>query len=96
MGGFGPGYEQALQICAVEFLRELLKANYEMPLDEEEWKVIDKAIDKSEKIKGLGLSGAQWGAARNLAACIYRSGPRFIKTTKEERKIQISKNFPQG
>lgn len=97
MGGLGPGYEQALQICAAETLRVMLEQEWE---DFEDWEhkreVIDKAIFGDDgPCKQLGLSGAQVGSAQNLASVIYSRWPECMEDKEVEgRKIQISKNFP--
>jgi hypothetical protein len=102
MGGLGPGYEQALQIAAVEMLRWMLATN----VDTASWETEegyskfreerDAALFKNEIIKQLGLSGAQWGAAGNLATNIYTRGPAvcFADEAVNDRLIQVSKSFP--
>ena len=102
MGGLGPGYEQAIQITVAEILRHLLVAKYDASKweDGEEWKRDRDAIEqmgyKNPIIKKLGLSGAQWGAALNLAALLYRKGPRAIMTDEQvkDRHIQVCRDFP--
>lgn len=103
MGGLGPGYEQAIQITVAEILRILLEKKYDAQAWSEEqeiWKLDRDEIEKlgleNTTITNLGLSGAQWGAALSLAACLYRSGPREIMADKavKDRHIQVSKNFP--
>lgn len=102
MGGLGPGYEQCIQITAAEILRHLLEAKYEPSLwqDHEVWKRDRKAIEKvvfaNKTIDALGLSGAQWGAALNLAINLYRDGPRGVMSHPEvrDRHIQVSRTFP--
>jgi hypothetical protein len=51
---------------------------------------------KNEKVEKLGLSGAQFSAALNLATIFYVHGPvnTLVKIATKERRIQISKNFP--
>lgn len=83
-GGFGPGYEQALQVATFEVLRHLLNGGD-----------IEKAEDILPSLSYLGLSGAQWGAARSLAMTFFINGPRKVhEDCKPERHIQVSKNFP--
>lgn len=102
MGGLGPGYEQCIHITMAEILRHLLEkqypaADFENP---EAWKKIRSEIDAwsftVEKIKNLGLSGAQYGAALHLAARFYLKGPRQIMSDKavKDRHIMVSKHFP--
>lgn len=100
MGGLGPGYEQALQITAFEILRHLLSAKYDAAawVSTEAWKVDRDKIEKAvfPVVDGLGLSGAQWGAALHIAFRQYRDGPLvFIKSAPDDRKIQVSKDWPR-
>lgn len=82
MGGFGPGYEQALQIAMIEFLRHLVGGGTAEELD-------------TDKLAPLGLSGAQWGAARSLAGRIFADGPQAtLKAFGDDRKIQVGRDFP--
>lgn len=102
MGGLGPGYEQCIQITAAEVLRHLLEVKYDGSLweDKDIWKRDREAIEKygfaNERIKALGLSGAQWGAAVSLATALYMQGPRKIMTDPKikDRKIQVRRTFP--
>jgi hypothetical protein len=102
MGGFGPGYEQSIQIACVEVLRFLLEKEYNVSTweDRKVWEhcrcKIEEAGFKNPVIEKLGLSGAQWGAAVNLAVHFYRRGPRAIMTDPEvkHRHIQIQRSFP--
>jgi len=104
MGGIGPSYEQAIQVAAAEILRHLLYRGYDIVRWEDEEsrrKDIDEieaaAFIKNERITRLRLSGAQFGAALNLASILYKRGPVDIFTDpgmKDDRRIQISKNFP--
>ena len=102
MGGLGPGYEQAIQVTATEVLRHLLDAKYDaMSWDDTENRKRDrKQIDKfsfaNKHIKTLGLSGAQYIAALNLACQIYMRGPRavFGDERVKDRKILVMRDFP--
>jgi len=86
MGGFGPGYEQALQIASFEVLRHLLNGGK-----------IDAAEDALARVEYLGLSGAQWGAARSLALAFHERGPRKVhEDFDSDRHIPASKFFPSG
>lgn len=104
MGGLGPGYEQAIQISVAEILRHLLERKYDAAVwvDPEKWKLDRKEIDAAgfanPKIEALGLSGAQWGAAMNMALQLYQRGPRAIMADEQvkDRHIQVSRTFPQG
>lgn len=102
MGGFGPGYEQALQLCMVEFLRYLVAEapNAELWDNEGEWKILLKRLDEYEDanrvIRKLGPSGAMVGAAKSLAVKMYRYTPIGVMQNDQvkDRHIQVSKNFP--
>lgn len=98
MGGLGPGYEQALQITATRIVRYLIDKDVQPDAFEEaNWQATLDAIEKDVETGDLGLSGAQWGAAMNIALNIYRRGPAACMTDEkleQDRKIQISKNFP--
>lgn len=102
MGGMGPGYEQCIQIVTAEVLRYLIdnKVDHVAEFKEGPWAVLRDKIDTwlfaNPKIKELGLSGAQAGAAFSLATKLYRDGPRGVMAVAEikDRHIQVSKSFP--
>lgn len=102
MGGLGPGYEQAIQMAAAELLRFVIEKNYDRDAlaDGETWAEIRDEIQNASfanpVIDSLGLSGAQFGAALNVAMNLYRHGPRFVMNDErvKDRHIQVSKNFP--
>lgn len=102
MGGLGPGYEQCIQIAMTEILRFMIDKKYDtsQSSDKEEWQKNEDEINKmgheNPIINQLGLSGAQWGAALNLATHFYKKGPRSIMADAivKDRHIQISKKFP--
>lgn len=102
MGGLGPGYEQAIQITVAEILRHLLAKQYDSAKweDRAAWETDRKAIEEygfaNERINALGLSGAQWGAALNLAGQLYRRGPQEVMADErvKDRHIQVSRVFP--
>lgn len=104
LGGLGPGYEQAIQITVAEILRHVLERGYDYLAwsDTEVWqkdrKEIETAGFANPKIEALGLSGAQWRAALNMALQLYRRGPRAIMADEQvkDRHIQVWRNFPQG
>jgi len=98
MGGIGPGYEQAIQILVFEIM-------HQWPND----KPLPVAIDKQwpEEYSSLcrklgselnlGLSGAQGGAAMNLAYRFMKNGyDETLDSTPQDRRIQVSKNFPDA
>lgn len=104
MGGLGPGYEQCIHVTCAEILRHMLEANYmpELWKDEAVWKQVRDEIEamshKNPTIKALGLSGAQWGAAMNVAIHLYRDGPAHVMQDDavKDRHIQVSRDFPQS
>ena len=103
MGGLGPGYEQVIQIIAAEIMRYLLDNPVDYARaearDAEYNKQVSNAVD--EHLRNLGLfgqlspSGAQVGAAMNLAFVMTRHTPaKAYAMVDEERHIQVSKDFP--
>lgn len=94
MGGFGPRYEQALQVAAVEIVRFMLEKKYTAEDLKDAHEEIE--IEMFKRLDNLGLSGAQYGAARYLATFIYRDGPRSVMSNEavKDRHIQVSKYFP--
>ena len=102
MGGLGPSYEQCIHITCAEIVRWFVDQNADASLwdDKEAAKPIFDRMEKdlfgAEAVKKLGLSGAQWGAARNLAAMIYRQGPRAVMVDQrvKDRHIQVCRVFP--
>lgn len=104
MGGMGPGYEQAIQVTAMEMVRWLLKDRTDAAqfADEKRFPILRDRMDgdlfaENGPLKGMGLSGGQVGAARNLACVIYRDGPDATLTDEEvkDRKIMVSKAWPR-
>lgn len=104
MGGLGPGYEQAIQITAAEILRLLIEEG--APRDDgdeltrwwaEHRDIFTEVILNRPVVDQLGITGAQWGAAMNLAANIYRRGTEVLQGAElEDRRIQVSRDFPRG
>ncbi len=99
LGGLGPGYEQAIQITGIELIREFKGKSAVDWEDEETLKQLNKDVDsfghKCKIIKNLRLSGAQFGAARNMAFVFIRNGwEKGLAMAPKDRHIQISKNFP--
>lgn len=100
MGGLGPGYEQALQILAIEIVRDYL----DKPLPTKEtWSAfgddtanrIDRKLPNGSYSCG-GFSGAQVGAAKNLAFHWLKDGPAEVlrQCADRERHIQVSNFWP--
>jgi hypothetical protein len=104
MGGLGPGYEQCIQITCAEILRIMIDKCYKADTweDSEAWgrdrEEMREIILKNPIVNKLGLSGAQFGAAQNLAAMFYRQGPIKVMTDDrvKDRHIQVKRNFPEG
>lgn len=109
MGGLGPGYEQCIHIVAFELIRAhgkdiagLIRTNPAGKKKGTEHAAdlansrFDKTIHKIEKKFKLGLSGAQAGAAKNLAWITMERGWRETITDLKvkDRLIQVSKKFP--
>lgn len=102
MGGLGPGYEQCIHITAAEILRWFIENNADASLwDDPEaakpiFKRMETALFEVPTVKRLGLSGAQWGAAKSLAAKLYRQGPRAVMNDDrvKDRRIQVCRYFP--
>jgi len=97
MGGLGPGYEQCIQVLAIELLRR----NRELPEagNEEAWRRWgEDTIRLVDAWPGFGLSGAQVGAAKNLAANLIKRGPRVALSDPavKERRIQVSQTWPRA
>ncbi len=85
MGGIGPGYEQAIQDLSIEML-DLLLLDYKLVNDSD---LQDKILFKFGVDRGY--SGAQWGAARNLAYNLYRRGLAALDDVEvADRKILVS------
>ena len=104
MGGLGPGYEQALQIAAVEMIRILINESFDcigLIADPDNYNSAFKAITNKvfevPLVKNLGLTGAQFGAAMSIADQLYRRSPSVALADEQvkDRKILISKSFPQ-
>ena len=102
MGGIGPGYEQAIQVTTAEIIRFLVTDEIRLPDPHDgeakasEWEALDSLISKSvlPRIEG-GLSGAQWGAAMNLAIILYRRGTAALDDDEvKDRRILVSNSFP--
>lgn len=99
MGGLGPGYEQALQIAATRIVAWLVEHKPDADaFGEDNWKTTRQQIEDGVSVEDLGLSGAQWGAAMNIALHLYRRGPAVCLNDPaiEDRKIQISKDWPSA
>lgn len=102
MGGLGPGYEQCIHITSAEIVRWFIAQNADTVLWDDPdaarpiFDRMEKDVFQVEAVKKLGLSGAQWGAAQNIAAMLYRQGPHKVMTDErvKDRHIQVSRSFP--
>jgi hypothetical protein len=105
MGGLGPGYEQCIHVTCAEILRVMLAEKYDSSKwakahdDLATWRKdrddIDAKVMALPLIKDLGLSGAQWGAALNVASHLYMHGPAKMLSDErvKDRHIQVSNNM---
>lgn len=99
MGGLGPGYEQALQMAAIEGLRELAAFDGTLPDDPKDLNTAVRRITDPGLNRVEGLSGAQAGAATWVAYKLYSWGEEGLREKAKEsgdgdRMIQISKHWP--
>ena len=110
MGGMGDGYEMAIQCVGFELMRalttdpDLKRMNEETPdgcefpqafkdrLDEIVRPLDAKQPDGSYKLGGL--SGAQVGAAKNMALTLVRHGWDNARNQVPERMIFVRKQDP--
>ena len=104
MGGLGPGYEQAIQIAAVEMARagQHVVMTGDKEKDGAAWReVCDAALAKIDKDLG-GLTGAMYYAASHLAfQWCHGDGPaglikRYENEGQGERVMQCNKGFPKA
>lgn len=102
LGGLGPGYEQAIQIAAIEISRKL---RHYLPTGtkEDRNQDIDKIVNEViHRIEIGGMSGAQVGAAKWLAwQWCHNGGPKALcdrakKQGKDDQVIQVSRDFPKA
>jgi len=103
MGGMGPGYEQAIQIAAIEFAREGkdFAPTGDTKADNEAWTALcDAALARIDEALG-GITGAMYGAASWLAWqwCCNGGPKRLMDRAKEQkedhRSIQVRKDWPR-
>ena len=99
LGGLGPGYEQAIQVCAVELARACKDMTGLKPDDKESTERFRAKCD--EKIREIddklgGLSGAMVDVAQWLAwQWCFNGGPatlqkRLKERGEDDRVIQVS------
>jgi hypothetical protein len=94
MGGLGPGYEQAIQLLAIEIVRDEIDRTpaTEPPRD---WG--DATVSRLNDSCG-GFSGAQVGVAKFLAHKWLTIGPAALlnKIKERHRHIQVSRFWPHA
>ncbi len=94
MGGIGPGYEQAIQLLVFEIMRAdspLLDKFNSKTNKWEDW--AKDTINKMDEV--YHFSGAQVGAAKNLAYEFMKFGYQYIiDKAPEDRRIMVTKHFP--
>jgi hypothetical protein len=98
MGGLGPGYEQAIQVLAIEIVRdEIGKPLPDKP--PKDWG--DFTVSRIDRLENGryscgGFSGAQVGAAKSLAYNWLKRGPkRTLELCNDKhRHIQVSNFWP--
>jgi len=96
MGGLGPGYEQCIHIAAMELIRKIL-SNGLPRKDKNLEEKLDKMLHAATANMGLGLSGAQAGAAKQIAYKACKLGwTKMLASIPEDRKIMVTKCFPSG
>jgi len=93
MGGLGPGYEQCIQVLAVEIVRDELGKMIPNPAPA---KWADRTVSRVNDKCGA-FSGAQVGAAKQLAYKWLTIGPAaLLAEVDDERHIQASSFWPRA
>ena len=96
LGGLGPSYDQCINIAVAEVVRALLVRRPKLEggallLADDDW-LRDVLMDT---LKGVGLSGAQYGSARGFGFQLYAQGPmKAIQQYPEDRHTMASKRWP--
>ena len=94
LGGFGPGYEQAIWDGIFQVIQAFHEEPREFWINEKEEKPrwADGLNDRlDEVLKDEGLSGAQFGAIKQTAWQMINTGWRkMMESAPEDRLIQIS------
>jgi len=99
MGGIGPGYEQCIQLVAFEIVRDMLDEPVPPIGDTEAWEPwwdkADETITRVNRDNELGLSGAQAGAAKNIASVFIAQGyEKGLSMADDDRRILVHKQSP--
>jgi hypothetical protein len=99
MGGMGPGYEQAIHVCVFEIIRDVDPALATDDTKDAFRAQADATVHRiSTTGHNLGFSGAQVGAAMQLAFRALRDGWRVtLEKAKEQdpdRITMVSRTWP--
>jgi hypothetical protein len=107
MGGLSEGYEQCIQNMGLEMLRAMVAdpldwSDYDGKSDDQKlslWRGYTDRIESVPTVKAvvadLHPSGAQFGAAMNIASVFARNGyEKGIEMVPSDRRIRISKRVP--
>jgi hypothetical protein len=102
MGGFGPSYEQAIQVAAIEIVRDYIgrrlprKGARFGSWGDDTLSRIDALDPITGKFSLGGLSGEQAGAAKFLAYGWLSVGPKAVHDNPklQDRQIQVSNTWP--
>lgn len=95
MGGLGDGYEVPIQHLAIEVIREISENEIPNDISQEVNRI---AHDVATRLDDLhGFSGAQVGAAKNIAAVFLKNGIdkglQMMRDREPERIIKIKKGI---
>jgi len=94
MGGLGPGYEMAIQGLAFEMIRDLQGIDWAADdAPDRAQEITDATVSRCNALPWGGFSGAQVGAAANIACITSRKGYRAAITDPavKDRLIQVCK-----
>lgn len=98
LGGLGPGYEQAIQVLAVEIVRDNIGQRLPVATDKDFGEDTLHRLSEAERrgeAEGMGFSGAQFGKARALAyAWLTRGVTAVLKEVQTDRRILASRTWP--
>ncbi len=92
MGGLGPGYEQTIQILAIEIMRD----NPAAP-SEKQWRNFGDATVRRIDCRRIDGTYAQVEASKNIAAMFLRHGiEAAIEKAPQDRLIWVSRFWPEA
>ena len=102
MGGMGDGYEAAIQTVGFAIMESLCSISVPAKVERHNAVVEKASIKAMASIPDMGYSGAQVGAAQNMAAVLWRYGvsegmnkarkdcpERIIRVRKEGEKAVV-------